>query len=54
MLLCEFVLMNTRTSVLHHNLRMRCEPMKAENVVEIAFPTKNYKQFMIIGFPTEE
>lgn len=43
----------TLLSVLHHNLRMRCEPMKEDNVAEIAFPTRDYKQLMIIGFPTE-
>lgn len=43
----------TLLSVLHHNLRMRCEEQK-DDVVEIAFPTKDYKQLMIIGFPTQE
>ncbi|NLM15526.1 MAG: hypothetical protein GX218_06665 [Clostridiaceae bacterium] len=44
----------TLLSVLHHNLKMRCEPLKEDNVAEIAFPTRDYKKLMIMGFPTKD
>ena len=44
----------TLLSVLHRNMDYFCDIDEAEPVHEYAFPTKDYKKLLIIGFPIDE
>lgn len=43
----------TLLSVLHKNLSTQCDVFNESDIVEFAFPTKDYKRQMIIGFPVD-